>query len=158
MTILAAIDDSAVAGPVLDVARRIATLFGTSVETIHVGAGDVVSTLQAEAEKCDAVALVIGRADRPGKAALAGPITLDLVQSLDRPVVVVPPAADRPLRRVLVAVEGDGQSHALTGAVHAPRRSSDPGVDRSACHRTVGRCRPSQTARSSRPKPSTASS
>ena len=36
MTILAAIDDSAVAESVLDVARRVATLFGTSVEGVHV--------------------------------------------------------------------------------------------------------------------------
>jgi nucleotide-binding universal stress UspA family protein len=39
-----------------------------------------------------------------------------MVQSLDCTTVVVPPGAvDRPLRRVLVAVEGDGESPGLRG-------------------------------------------
>ena len=81
------------------------------------GTGDVVGELLAEeARERDAVALVIGTRGRPGGASPAGHVALDLVQSLDRPIVVVPPnAADRPLRRVLVAVEGDGESPALRG-------------------------------------------
>ena len=137
MTILVAIDDSANAHSVVGVARRIATLFGTSVEGVHVQEdgsgqraaaiadaanvplrvrhGDVVSALRSEVKERDATALVIGtRVQREGPLP-AGHVTLDLVSSLNRPIVVVPPhAADRPLRSVLVAVEGDGESHALS--------------------------------------------
>jgi len=138
MTILAAIDDSAVARPVLNVARDLGELFAECVESIHVqedhrgrsaGAiaraaqiplqiryGDIVSTLRSEAYDRDAMALVVG-----ARGVLAGPfpaghVAMRLVQSLDLPVVLVPPrAADRPLRRILVAVEGNGESHALNG-------------------------------------------
>jgi nucleotide-binding universal stress UspA family protein len=136
VTVLAAIDDSDAARPVLDFARRLAALLGTSVEAVHVrdagsGAGaaasaaaahiplrvrdgGVVAALEKEVHAASATALVIGaRADAAG-AAPAGHIALDIVQSLACAVVVVPPdAADRPLRRVMVAVEGDGESHAL---------------------------------------------
>lgn len=137
-TVLAAIDDSAAARPVVKVAQRLAVLVDAKVELVHVRedgiplvateiaeeahvplrrrTGDVVAALAAEARECDAVALVIGTRGRAGGASPAGHIALDLVQSLDRPIVVVPPhATDRPLRRVLVAVEGDGESHALRG-------------------------------------------
>jgi nucleotide-binding universal stress UspA family protein len=137
MTILVAIDDSSSADSALGVARRVATLFGTSVEGVHVQEagsgrqagviadaanvplhvrhGDVVSALRSEAKERDATALVIGIGDPPDEALPAGHVTFDLALSFDRPMVVVPPhAADRPLLRVLVAVEGDGQSHELT--------------------------------------------
>lgn len=135
-TVLAAIDDSAAARPVVAVAQRLAVLLEAGVELVHVRedgvallateiaddahlplrlrTGDVAATLARETLECDAVALVIGTRGRVGGASPAGHIALDLVQSLDRPIVVVPPdAADRPLRRVLVAVEGDGESYAL---------------------------------------------
>jgi nucleotide-binding universal stress UspA family protein len=138
MTIVAAIDDSAAARPVLDFARRLAALFVTDVEAVHVQEdgsgdtvaaiakaadmslhvrhGDIVSALRTEIHERGAVALVIGSRGVPVGATPAGHIALDLVQSLDRPVVVVPPhAADRPLRRTLVAVEGDGGSSGLRG-------------------------------------------
>jgi nucleotide-binding universal stress UspA family protein len=138
MTILAAIDDSAAARPVLDFARRLATLFVTRVESVHVQEdgsghsaaaiaqaahiplhvrqGDIASALRAEIHERGAIALVIGTRSVPAGATPAGHIALNLVQSLDLPVVVVPPhAEDRPLRRVLVAIEGDGESHALRG-------------------------------------------
>jgi nucleotide-binding universal stress UspA family protein len=137
-TLIAAIDDSAAALPVLEVARRIATLLDVDVEAVHVqedGSGStatavataagvplhmraleagVVATLAAEAHDRDAIAVVAGARGLPAGATPAGHIALDLLQSLKRPVVVVPPnAIDRPLHRVLVAVEGDGESHAL---------------------------------------------
>jgi nucleotide-binding universal stress UspA family protein len=137
MTILVAIDDSPSAESVVGVACRVATLFGTSVEGVHVQAhgsgqhaaavaavanirlhlreGDVASALRSEVKERDATALVLGtRVGRDGPLP-AGHVTLDLVLSVDRPIVVVPPlAADRPLRCVLVAVESDGQSRELT--------------------------------------------
>jgi len=136
MTILAAIDDSAAAQPVLSFAARLATLFVTEVEGVHVQEdgsghsataiadaahiplhichGDIVSAMRTEIRERGAIALVIGTRGLPAGATPAGHIAVNLVQSLDLPVVVVPPhAEDRPLRRVLVAVEGNGESHAL---------------------------------------------
>jgi nucleotide-binding universal stress UspA family protein len=136
--VLAALDNSAAARPVVEVAQRLAALLDARVEAVHVREdgvglvanetadrarvplrlrdGDVDAALADEACECDAVVVVIGARGRPGGASPAGHIALDLVQSLDRPIVVVPPhATDRPLRRVLVAVEGDGESHALRG-------------------------------------------
>ena len=138
MTILAAIDDSAAAQPVIAFASRLANLFAARVACIHVQEddsghtaaaiadaahvplhvrhGDVVTALRAEMHDRDAIALVIGTRGLPTGASPAGHVALDLVQSLEWPIVVVPPhAANRPLRRVLVAVEGDGESHALRG-------------------------------------------
>jgi len=136
MRVLAAIDDSAAAQPVLDVARRLGDLIGARVESVHVQEdgsgenatsisraahvplhvrhGDIVPVLRSEAGERDVVALVIGTRGVPAGPSPAGHVAIDLVQSLDRPIVVVPPhATDRPLRCVLVAVEGDGESHAL---------------------------------------------
>jgi nucleotide-binding universal stress UspA family protein len=138
--ILAALDDSAAARPVLETARRVAALLGARVEAVHVrgtgtgtgtgGAaaaiadaahlplhvrgGDVLSELRSEVRQRDALALVIGAREGPPGAACAGHVALDVVQSFGGTIVVVPPdAADRPLRRVLVAVEGDGESAGL---------------------------------------------
>jgi len=136
MKIVAALDDSAAAQPVLDVARRLGALTAAGVESVHVQEdssgqnaaaisdaahialhvrhGDIVPALRFEANQRDVIALVIGTRGVPAGASPAGHVALALVQSLDRPVVVVPPHADdRPLRRVLVAVAGDGESHAL---------------------------------------------
>lgn len=138
MTILAGIDDSAAARSVLGVAHRLGTLFEEHVECIHVQEGlsgkraatiadamgvplhlphgDVVETLRTEVAERGAIALVIGARDVPAGASPAGHIALAMVQSLDCTTVVVPPdAMDRPLRRVLVAVEGGGESRGLRG-------------------------------------------
>jgi hypothetical protein len=134
--ILAALDDSAAARPVLETASRVAALLGARVEAVHVdgtgtGAvaaaianaagiplhvrgGDVVAELGLETRERDAAALVIGaRAGAPGSAP-AGHIALDIVRLVEGTIVVVPPdATARPVRRVLVAVEGDGESTGL---------------------------------------------
>jgi nucleotide-binding universal stress UspA family protein len=138
MIILAAIDDSLAARPVLATAQRLATLFGARVEAVHVRvggsgeiaaeiaaaarlplhvrSGDVVAELGAEVHERHAIALVIGARDAPVDARPAGHIALDVAQSLEGTIVVVPPETkDRPLRRVLVAVEGDGESAGLRG-------------------------------------------
>lgn len=138
MTILAAIDDSAAARPVLDVARRLGALLDEQVEGVHVqedGSGEsaaaiadgariplqmrsgaVAGALRSEVRARGASALVVGTRGLPAGASPAGHIALDMVQSVDCTIVVVPPdATDRPLRRVLVAVEGDGESHGLRG-------------------------------------------
>ena len=138
MMILAALDDSFAARPVLDTAQRLATLLGARVEAVHVRvggsgetaaeiaaaarlplhvrSGDIVAELGAEVRARHAIALVIGARAGPVEATPAGHIALDIVQSLEGTIVVVPPDTnDRPLRRVLVAVEGDGESAGLRG-------------------------------------------
>jgi nucleotide-binding universal stress UspA family protein len=137
-TIVAAIDESAATFPVLQVAQRLAAMLDAGVDAVHVqenGSGHVateiaarahvplrlrdgavVAALVSDVRERDAVALVIGTRGLPGGPSPAGHVAMDLVQRLDRAIVVVPPnAADRPVRRVLAAVEGDGESHALRG-------------------------------------------
>ena len=134
--VLAAIDDSAAARPVLDFAGRLARVFGAGVETVHIDeggslgsaaaiarslhlpvhveSGEVASTIAARAEERDAVAVVIGSRAVPSGVSPAGHVTTELVQLLGIGVAVVPPqAVARPLSRVLVAVEGDDDSHTL---------------------------------------------
>ena len=149
--LLAAIDDSDAARPVVEVAQRLARLLGAPLELVHVGdkgvglvatevaeaaglplgvrSGDVATVLIAEARERHPLAFVIGARGRHGGASPAGHIALELVQSLECPVVVVPPhAADRPLRRVLVAVEGDGESKTLRGLFERIGTRSTPDV------------------------------
>ena len=138
MTILAAIDDSPAAQPVLDIARRIGTLLETPVAAVHVQEdgsgqrasaiaaaagvplhqchGEVAEALRTQVGERGATMLVVGARQIAAGPSPAGHIALEMVQSLDCTTVVVPPgAADRPLRRVLVAVEGDGESQGLRG-------------------------------------------
>jgi nucleotide-binding universal stress UspA family protein len=134
--LLAAVDSSAAAEPVLAVARELARLMRADVEAVcvdrlgdlataeamtqrahvrvHRRSGEVARAIEALADERDAIAVVIGARRLPSGATPAGHVTLDLVQSLDVPVAVVPPQARaHPIGRVLVAVEGDGESHAL---------------------------------------------
>jgi len=134
--LLAAVDSSAAAQPVLAVARELARLTGAEVEAVsvdhleapatadamtraahvrvHRRSGGVARAIQSLARERDAVAVVVGARGLPSGASPAGHVTLELVQSLDVPVAVVPPqATPRTIQRVLVAVEGDGESHAL---------------------------------------------
>lgn len=134
--VLAAIDNSASARPVLDFARELARVFGAEVEVVHVEAngtprtasenahalhlpfhrrlGDVATAITATAKERDAIAVVLGTRGTPSGASPAGHVTIDLIRSLEIPVAVVPPSAKlRPVSRVLVAVEGDGESHVL---------------------------------------------
>jgi hypothetical protein len=138
MTILAALDDSPAAQPVLDTARRIGSLLEVPVAAVHVQGddsgqhasavaaaaevplhqchGDVAEALRTEVAERGATVLVIGARAVAAGASPAGHIALEMVQSLDCTTVVVPPGTvDRPLRRVLVAVEGDGESEGLRG-------------------------------------------
>jgi hypothetical protein len=138
MKVVAALDDSAAAQPVLDLARRLGSLLDLPVDAVHAEEdgsgqhaaaiaeaarvtlhrcrGEVAGALRAAVADLGPAVVVIGaRRAAPG-ASPAGHVTLEMVQSLDCTTVVVPPdAVDRPLRRVLVAVEGDGESQGLRG-------------------------------------------
>jgi len=134
--VLAAIDNSAAAQPVLNLARELARLAGGEVEAVYVEEagtthtaaeiarslglalhrrqGDVATAILAAENERDAIAVVVGARGMPAGASPAGHVTMELVQELHVAVAVVPPQAQvRPIARVLVAVEGDGENHAL---------------------------------------------
>jgi nucleotide-binding universal stress UspA family protein len=137
--LIAALDDSAAARPVLDVARHLAAIANASVHAVHVcedgsgstaqaiaeaasvpfhprgiGGADVVRTLDAARRDLHASAVVAGARGVPSAARPVGHIALCLMQELDSPVVLVPPLTPGgEVKRVLVAIEGDGESDAL---------------------------------------------
>jgi nucleotide-binding universal stress UspA family protein len=136
-TVVAAIDSSAAAWPVLDVANAYAKATGSAVRALHVAdgdeaaerlaaahatplrtvAGDVIQRLCDAAAEPDVTAIVLGGRGRPGGPRPAGHVALEVITRVDKPVIVVPPDATRPthLERVLVPAEGrpDG-TRALT--------------------------------------------
>ena len=140
-TILACIDNSAAAGPVLDAARAIAPVFGAVVEAVHVAEdgkstaggmaslrdlslhtlhGDVVRQLVSRAREEDVVAVAMGARGRPTGPRPAGHITQQLANQIDAPVLVVPPestiAGD--IHRALIAMKGTrANARMLTRAV-----------------------------------------
>lgn len=125
--VIAALDNSLAAGTVLSTAASLAGLFAAEVEALHVGedgdtiarqeaaaagvrfrrvAGPTVPALVEAASEDDVAALVLGTRGLPGR--LVGSTALEVITSLLKPVVVVPPNAERTsqLRRVLVPLEG----------------------------------------------------
>jgi nucleotide-binding universal stress UspA family protein len=127
--VIAALDNSLAARPVLETAVALARLLDAEPELIHVTVdgdrmarsaadaaglplqtlpGPVTERLLERAEAEDVVSLVIGSRGTPGGRRPLGSTALALATSLLKPVVVVPPDA-RPsttLRRVLVPLEG----------------------------------------------------
>ncbi|MGZ6896287.1 MAG: universal stress protein [Acidimicrobiia bacterium] len=128
-TVIAAIDCSAAAWPVLEVAGAFARSTATTVQALHVTedgddtadalaaahgtplritTGDVTSCLVDATATADVVAIVLGGRGRPGGARPAGHVAMEVITRVDKPVIVVPPDADHPARleRVLVPAEG----------------------------------------------------
>jgi nucleotide-binding universal stress UspA family protein len=125
--ILAAIDNSAVARPVLEVASVVAGLLGADVEAVHahengeqtarataraagvplrsIGKPVVTALLEAGAEP-DVVAIALGARGIEAGRRPAGHVALQLALSLPKPLVVVPPEAAGRLRRILVPLNG----------------------------------------------------
>ena len=113
--LIAAIDDSAAARPVLMAARRIAQLFGDSLFALHISddvaghtAADVATALDiplrvrhgeavreiASAASAAAVrGVVVGSRGLPNAGRAIGGTALALIQTLDKTVIVVPPTA-----------------------------------------------------------------
>ncbi len=127
--IVAAIDNSAAAGPVLQVAGAFARATGGSVQALHVTddgedtaaavaaaigtplrtvTGDVIARLVDSAAAADVTAIVVGGRGRPGGPRPAGHVAREVITRVDKPVIVVPPDAAHPARleRVLVPTEG----------------------------------------------------
>jgi nucleotide-binding universal stress UspA family protein len=129
-TVVAFVDDSEAAQPVLRAALAVAPIFGATVDAVHVreGArstatlaaahrdvplriveGEVTEVLLAEAGGADRVALVVGTSGghlRRGRS--AGSRACALADRVPIPVLAVPPDAAVPERfeRVLVAMKG----------------------------------------------------
>lgn len=140
-TLLAALNDSLATRPVLEAALGLGRLIGADVEAIHVGeevgitatnlaeaaavpltrtGGPIAPSILRALDAPDVVALSVGcRHSELGRRP-AGHITLEILASATKPVMVVPPQAVRnwthPLRRVLVPVDGSSESSEAFGA------------------------------------------
>jgi nucleotide-binding universal stress UspA family protein len=129
-TVLAAIDRSLAAKPVLTTASALANALGAHVLALHVQVdsmgtpsdlarsagvrlsvvrGSVVEQLVAAGEADDVAALVIGARSLPTDPRPLGETAMAVSTTLLKPVVVVQPDAElrSSLRRVLVPLEGD---------------------------------------------------
>jgi nucleotide-binding universal stress UspA family protein len=128
--VLAAIDGSAAARPVLSAAVAFGDLVGSDVEAMHVeepgratatatAAADAAAThlmlvagrplerIVEEAGRPDVVAVVLGARATPGGARPAGHVATRAATSIRKPVVIVPPDCEVPVRfrRILVPLE-----------------------------------------------------
>jgi nucleotide-binding universal stress UspA family protein len=127
--VIAALDNSVAAGPVLAAATNFGQLLGTQVEAVHVTedgrrtpeavaaaagvplrtlSGPTVEALVDAAAADDVVALVIGARRTPAGARPVGTTAFAVMRSLVKPLLVVPPDSVRAgdLRSVLVPLEG----------------------------------------------------
>jgi nucleotide-binding universal stress UspA family protein len=128
--VIAALDNSVAARPVLATARALADLFGADVEALHVLvdgdrvaagvaaaegvplnelSGDPMKELIGAASEDDVVCAVIGARGTRLKPRALGETALAVATSLSKPVAVVPPDAPHAgrLGRVLVPLEGN---------------------------------------------------
>jgi len=133
--VLAAIDNSAAARPVLVTAAAVARLLGARATALHAredgmataraaaeAAGVELETIPAPApaglaaagRRPEVVALVLGARGTPTGPRPAGHTALTLATSLEKPLVVVPPAGRPPERigRILVPLDGTRASAA----------------------------------------------
>lgn len=154
-TVIAAIDDSAAARPVLATAQAVAGLLHARVEAMYVAddggqtaggaagvagvsmrveTGDVVARLVKAAADPSVVAIVLGARARPGGRRPAGHVAVELITHCDKPVIVVPPETRRgdELHHIVIALEGTTPtSHALRPAIELGR---DPDVEVMVVH------------------------
>ena len=125
--VIAALDNSLAARPVVATAKALARILGSQVEALHIGedgddvaksaadwaglelrtlTGPTVERLVEEGSEDDVAALVVGaRGTMPHPV---GTTALELAKKLSRPLVVVPPDVERPdvLRRIVMPLEG----------------------------------------------------
>jgi nucleotide-binding universal stress UspA family protein len=125
--VIAALDNSLAARPVVASAKALARVLGSEVEALHIGddsddvprsaaawaelelhtrTGPTVERLVEEGSLEDVAALVIGaRGTIPHPV---GTTALEVAATLPKPLVVVPPEVERPdvLRRIVVPLEG----------------------------------------------------
>jgi hypothetical protein len=139
-TVVAAIDGSAAAWPVLEAAGAFARSTASVVRALHIAedgddaaealavahgtplriaTGDVASCLVDATADAEVVAIVLGGRGRPSGARPAGHVALEVITRVDKPVIVVPPDAVHPgrLERVLVPAEGQPEGRGRLGAL-----------------------------------------
>jgi nucleotide-binding universal stress UspA family protein len=152
--VIAAIDDSPEALAVVGTGDAVASLFGSTLEVVHVCEanedevpakltssghevgllkGPVSSTIAQAAAEADVAAVVLGAGGRPGGPSV-GSSAERLIISVPIPVVVVPARASAPsrIRRVLVPL--DGTRTASDALLHAVQVSVQPDVRFIALH------------------------
>lgn len=158
--ILAAIDGSDAAAPVLATARAVADQTSSTLRVVHVREGDPDLDAAAAAAAGDAdvelqeldgaptgaivhavadpevVLVVVGARGTPQGPRPCGHIALEVAEQVDKPVLVVPPDGGRdpsaPIRRALVPLEGTPES---TAAVSEQLRGlAAAGVELTALH------------------------
>ena len=137
--VIAALDNSLAARPVVAAGKALALLLGSEVEALHVGengngvaanaaaaaglelstsGGPTVPRLVEAGSADDVVAMVVGSCGMPGRARPVGATALKLLAALPKPLLVVPPeAAPRPLRRLLIPLEGTLSTSAAPEAI-----------------------------------------
>lgn len=146
-SVIAALDNSAAAEPVIATAIRLAELYEGVVRAVHVRedgseaarsaaraadvefetvTGSPVERLIAAAQEPDVRVMVLGARGRPGGKRPAGTTALAVITSIGKPVVVVPPDVSRPERidSVLVPLDGSRASAvALAGTINLAHES-----------------------------------
>jgi nucleotide-binding universal stress UspA family protein len=137
--VIAALDNSLAARPVVAAGKALAQLLGSEVEALHVGeigngvaanaaaagglelrtcGGPTVARLVEAGSADDVVAVVVGSRGMPGRARPVGATALEVLAALPKPLLVVPPeTAPRPLRRLLVPLEGTVSTSAAPEAI-----------------------------------------
>jgi nucleotide-binding universal stress UspA family protein len=146
--IVAALDNSLAAGPVLTVARALAPLLDCAVDALHLtDGGDWIAAQVAQAagvrlrhirgprvgalveagQAADVAALVVGARATPAGRRPLGSTALAVATELTKPVVVVPPDATvaATIRRLLVPVEGGLPAGTPPGPVGDLARGAD---------------------------------
>ncbi|HLI14424.1 MAG TPA: universal stress protein [Acidimicrobiales bacterium] len=146
--VLAALDDSPAAQPTLAAAGLLAKVLGAELRAIHVvtGAGRTVAALcerrgvelrqlegpasellVAALSDPEAVALVLGSRGHPAGRRPAGRTALEVIQRVEKPVLLVPPEASAERwERVLVPL--DSTAAASRGVDEVVRRLADAGL------------------------------
>lgn len=139
-TIIAALDNSLAARPVLAAAQALAKVLDAQVEVLHVSVdgadvvrgaasaarlplrtatGPVVDRLLEVGGTEDVAAVVLGARGTPGGRRPLGSTALAVATSLAKPIVVVPPDARAPaaVGRILVPLEGSVSSSLAARAI-----------------------------------------
>lgn len=159
--VIAAVDNSLAAGPVLSIAADLGGLFAADVDALHVCengdriarqeaaraglvlrslAGATVPALVNAASEDDVAVLVVGTRALPAGGRPIGSTALEVITSLLKPVVVVPPNAEikSPLRRVLVPLEGTTSTSLAPKGIIELARDADVDVVVLHVHETDG--------------------
>jgi len=146
--VIAAIDNSLAAQPVLATAGALAQLLGAELAALHVidngdavarsaaagsgielrtAPGPTVERLIEAGSDEDVVAMVLGARGRLGAARPVGMTALEVATSLPKPLVVVPPDVSRPgvLHRILVPLEGTMSTSLAPQMIFEPARGAE---------------------------------